>query len=888
MNMKIFFFIWGFIEAQGNYQINCYFVQDSIHQKLIARIDSARYSIDFCFYYIHDTFPETLSTPGSQVITALRKAKVLRNVKIRVIVDDEYLRYVRRLREVGIPVFSDSGLVGFSYPMHNKFAIFDYRDHSPKTSDWVWTGSYNPGKDVHAENAIVIQSESLARLYTLEFNQMWGGDVDTIILDTSLTRFHRRKSNVLPYRKVSVGEYELSVYFSPQDSALDTIAKEIAEADSQINFCIFAFSITYPKGKAIADTMIRKWFSRPDSVFVGGVFCASEANQVWSAYPYLRDSGLLVYRDRVPIAYPGGKLHHKFVVLDNKKVITGSMNWSAAGNQTNDENTLIISGPPGNPVALAYSSEFIRRFNEAGYDVGVHSILAPKGEIDSGIAITPACSVYNRGIKDTSYWLQMKVGEFYNCSLYIDNHPARTYRYCQFPPYSLWKRGTHLVSCSTRLSIDTDRSNDKKTDSVLVQVRDVGVAVLLLPSEIDSGTSVVPACTVQNFGTTNEGPYTVRMKIGDFYNESQEITNHPPGTKIYVNFPIWNAGQRGTWAASCSTELTTDRNQTNDKQTCSVKVRVKDVGVVSILAPSGIIDSGTTVRPRVKVKNFGNERASFSVWFRIPQIYEDSLFLTLSPGDSIVSDFRPWIATIPDTYHLASFTLLADDMNRQNDSAYGSVIVRRPIHDVGVIRILAPTDTIDSGEVVIPKAIVQNFGEVEENFSVSFQIGTFYTDDTVIILSAGRIDTVRFASWIASPIGMHTTKCTTLLAGDINPINDFVLDSVYVAGMSGIKELSLFQPLPKAYSLENCVPNPFISQTVIRYSLPKESEVNLSIYNSFGNLVRLLKNGVEKPGVYKVIWNGKDNQGNKVSSGIYFYRLSTNKFTATKKVVKTE
>jgi hypothetical protein len=135
---------------------------------------------------------------------------------------------------------------------------------------------------------------------------------------------------------------------------------------------------------------------------------------------------------------------------------------------------------------------------------------------------------------------------------------------------------------------------------------------------------------------------------------------------------------------------------------------------------------------------------------------------------------------------------------------------------------------------------------------------------------------------------MHTTKCTTLLAGDINPINDFVLDSVYVAGMSGIKELSLFQPLPKAYSLENCVPNPFISQTVIRYSLPKESEVNLSIYNSFGNLVRLLKNGVEKPGVYKVIWDGKDNQGNKVSSGIYFYRLSTNKFTATKKVVKTE
>ncbi|MGB9742883.1 MAG: FlgD immunoglobulin-like domain containing protein [bacterium] len=53
-------------------------------------------------------------------------------------------------------------------------------------------------------------------------------------------------------------------------------------------------------------------------------------------------------------------------------------------------------------------------------------------------------------------------------------------------------------------------------------------------------------------------------------------------------------------------------------------------------------------------------------------------------------------------------------------------------------------------------------------------------------------------------------------------------------------------------------------------------------------LVRQLKASAEKPGFYRVIWDGRDDKGNKVPNGIYFYRLSAGEFKAIKKMVKME
>ena len=97
--------------------------------------------------------------------------------------------------------------------------------------------------------------------------------------------------------------------------------------------------------------------------------------------------------------------------------------------------------------------------------------------------------------------------------------------------------------------------------------------------------------------------------------------------------------------------------------------------------------------------------------------------------------------------------------------------------------------------------------------------------------------------------------------------------------------------VPKAFELSQNYPNPFNPTTTIKYFLPSVANgdqtlvTTLRIYNVLGEVVKTLVNEPKSPGVYYEVWDGKDNQGNQVASGIYFYRLSAGKFSETKKMV---
>jgi photosystem II stability/assembly factor-like uncharacterized protein len=81
-------------------------------------------------------------------------------------------------------------------------------------------------------------------------------------------------------------------------------------------------------------------------------------------------------------------------------------------------------------------------------------------------------------------------------------------------------------------------------------------------------------------------------------------------------------------------------------------------------------------------------------------------------------------------------------------------------------------------------------------------------------------------------------------------------------------------------------PNPFNPETWIPYQLAEDTETTINIYNAEGKLVRTLDLGNERTGSYKALWDGKDNKGQTVASGVYFYILrSKDGFTDTKKMV---
>ena len=90
---------------------------------------------------------------------------------------------------------------------------------------------------------------------------------------------------------------------------------------------------------------------------------------------------------------------------------------------------------------------------------------------------------------------------------------------------------------------------------------------------------------------------------------------------------------------------------------------------------------------------------------------------------------------------------------------------------------------------------------------------------------------------------------------------------------------------PDARLLEQNYPNPFRSQTRINYSNPESGKVILIIYNINGELVRTLQSGQKAAGKYSVVWNGLSDSGSRVNTGIYFYRLQTNRFVETKRLL---
>jgi hypothetical protein len=100
-----------------------------------------------------------------------------------------------------------------------------------------------------------------------------------------------------------------------------------------------------------------------------------------------------------------------------------------------------------------------------------------------------------------------------------------------------------------------------------------------------------------------------------------------------------------------------------------------------------------------------------------------------------------------------------------------------------------------------------------------------------------------------------------------------------ITGMNGT------QILPTTYDVAQNYPNPFNPTTTIKYQLPQASHVKLVIYNVLGQRVRTLVNQKMQPGFYQVVWDGRNDQGVQVSSGIYIYRFESDGLTRTMKMI---
>jgi len=93
------------------------------------------------------------------------------------------------------------------------------------------------------------------------------------------------------------------------------------------------------------------------------------------------------------------------------------------------------------------------------------------------------------------------------------------------------------------------------------------------------------------------------------------------------------------------------------------------------------------------------------------------------------------------------------------------------------------------------------------------------------------------------------------------------------------------QALPSSLSLKQNYPNPFNPVTIIKFNLTEPSNTKLTVYNILGQEVKQLLNKMLAPGSYDMTWDGTDETGQGMPSGVYMYRLTTDQFSQSRKML---
>lgn len=134
-------------------------------------------------------------------------------------------------------------------------------------------------------------------------------------------------------------------------------------------------------------------------------------------------------------------------------------------------------------------------------------------------------------------------------------------------------------------------------------------------------------------------------------------------------------------------------------------------------------------------------------------------------------------------------------------------------------------------------------------------------------------------------IGRHSLDLSDVTVADSTGINAVVVD--LVNGHFDVLEASsvdIADHIPKNFELLEVFPNPFTPKTVISYHLQKPGQTRVSIYNTLGQLISILRDSWNRAGHYQLTWDGMDSAGTTVSPGIYFCVLETPNRVLSKRI----
>lgn len=327
--------------------VNATYLYQAIDDTLIKYINRAKYTIDLAIYNFNNSSISNISN-------ALNAAAA-RGVVCRII-------GCGTSANLGIGELTGANMYTLIGPsesnrpgiMHNKFFLFDTESADPN-DPLVWTGSTNLTSgniNLDANNVIIIQDQSLARAYKIEFEEMWGSTSNTP--NASKARFGSFKTNNTPHEFI-INDKRVESYFSPTDGVNSKIVQTIATSTNDLSIATMLLTRT-----EIADAII--------ACHSAGSSVNMLTNAAGNNTPASINTSLIAALGASHYVYysgTSGVMHNKYMIVDqgaansDPMVFTGSHNWSASADNDNDENTLIIHDAT---IANIYYQNFVHLF----------------------------------------------------------------------------------------------------------------------------------------------------------------------------------------------------------------------------------------------------------------------------------------------------------------------------------------------------------------------------------------------------------------------------------------------------------------------------------------------------------------------------------------------
>lgn len=342
---------------------------DLFPDTLIAYLDRAQHTIDFTSYNIDNQ---------NGLIDALNAAHN-RGVNVRFVGHHSMNQDNFTLIQVGDgnKVLSPTGFApsgGFYGLMHNKFIAIDADSDNP-FEPIVITGSTNFTNNqlkVDPNNLIIFQDQSLAKGFTIEFEEMFG------------ETFGPEKSVKTP-KEYNIGGVRVEAHFSPKSRVEDVLISKIAEFEHDMYFGMFSHT-RVPISQAIAQRA-------NEGYFVAGIL--NQINQSNEEFTILQGA----LNDRLFVDALPGSWHHKYALFDpncengDPMVYTGSANWSNNGNLRSDENVVVVHDLN---IANQYYQEFMARFfGNGGTAVADECVIEVNiEEVEEGVSRSGAIELF--------------------------------------------------------------------------------------------------------------------------------------------------------------------------------------------------------------------------------------------------------------------------------------------------------------------------------------------------------------------------------------------------------------------------------------------------------------------------------------------------------------